>query len=197
MKIKALLSLALLTTSLSSFAEQNNETHRVGLDISGGGASYKSSSKDGDGVGQAYLYYNYHFTPILALELGYNSGEDLDDWKCKDENDRKFTCTQNNKTLFGLGANNLEFDNFVVAAKGYYQISDNSYFYGKLGANYYDYEITRGRTKLITDDGIGFVAEAGWQYDWDNGMAVNLGYKYLDMGDLDTSSLSLGVSYRF
>ncbi|TMO95280.1 porin family protein, partial [Pseudoalteromonas sp. S3178] len=47
MKIKALLSLALLTTSLSSFAEQNNETHRVGLDISGGGASYKSSSKDG------------------------------------------------------------------------------------------------------------------------------------------------------
>ncbi|WP_440053890.1 porin family protein [Pseudoalteromonas sp. T1lg65] len=197
MKLKTLLSIAILATSFSSLAEQNGETHRLGMQFSGGSASYKNSNQDGDGVGHVYVYYNYHFMPELALELGYNSGEDVDDWNCTDANDRKFTCTQNDKTLFKLGADQVDFDNFVVAAKGYYQVSDNSYLYGKLGANYYDYEITRGSKDIVTDNGIGFIVEAGWQYDWDSGWATNIGYQYMDMGDLDISSVTAGFSYRF
>ncbi|KZN65371.1 porin family protein [Pseudoalteromonas luteoviolacea] len=198
MKTLSLLSLALAAvTSFSSMASIEDDKHRVGVQAYGGSASYKSSSQDGDGVGQLYVYYNYQFDKTWALEVGLNGGTDSDDWECTDTNNRKFTCTQLNKTLFGLGANDLDYGNLIVAAKGQYQLTKRNSLYGKLGANFYDYELNRGTQNLVEEDGTGFVAELGWQYDWSNGMAVNVSYQYLDMGDLDVSSLGVGLSYRF
>ncbi|MEI5640725.1 MULTISPECIES: outer membrane beta-barrel protein [unclassified Pseudoalteromonas] len=187
----------LLAVSLSGQAKQNNELHRLGVDFSAASASYRGSSLDGDGVGQAYLYYNYQVMPKLTFELGYTNGADLDDWHCKDDNDRQFTCNQNNKSLFGLGADELEYANVTFAAKSYYPVTENSYLYGKLGLTYFGYKFFRDGNKLGHDNGIGYVLEAGWQYDWNNGMAVNAGYRHQGMQDLDISGFTLGVSYRF
>ncbi|MCG7551456.1 porin family protein [Pseudoalteromonas sp. Of7M-16] len=198
MKTLSLLSLVLAAaTSFSTMANISDDKHRVGAQLSGGSASYKSSSQDGDGVGQLYVYYNYQFDPTWALEVGLNGGGDSDKWECTDTQNRKFTCTQLNKTLFEIGANDLEYGNLIVAAKGQYKLTERNSLYGKLGANFYDYELNRGSKTLEEDDGVGFVAELGWQYDWQNGMAMNVNYQYLDMGDLDVSALGVGVSYRF
>ncbi|CAH9067038.1 hypothetical protein PSECIP111951_04051 [Pseudoalteromonas holothuriae] len=198
MKTHALVALTVL--SLSSFttqAEQQNEIHRVGAQLNGGSASYKGSSKDGDGVGSLYLYYNYQINTSWALELGINSGSEIDSWECKELRNDRVICDRNDKLLFDLNANKIDLINFVVAAKGQYKITDNSYLYGKLGGQYYDYDIARNSNKLIQETGLGVFAEAGWQYDWNNGFAMNVGLQYMDMGDLDTSSLSAGISYRF
>ncbi|WP_105167700.1 porin family protein [Pseudoalteromonas sp. T1lg23B] len=198
MKTRSIIPLTLLAlASFTSQAEQNNETHRIGVQLQGGDAEYKNSSQDGDGVGSLYLYYNYQFDSTWALEIGINGGSEADDWDCKDITNDKFVCNRNDNLLFELDANKLDYSNFVVAAKGQYQITDNSHFYGKLGVQLYDYEIAQNSKILKEDDGLGLFAEAGWQYDWDNGIAVNVGWQYMDMNDLDTSSLAFGVSYRF
>ena len=198
MKTRALLLLALLSsTPFLSQAQDMEDKHKVGIQLSGGGASYKGSSKDGDGVGQAYIYYNYQFSPILALEIGLNGGKEADDWKCTEENDNKFTCINNDKPLFDLDANKLEYGNIVVAGKGKYALTTNNSVYGKLGVNFYDYEIKQNSKILNSDDGVGLFAELGWEYSFNNGIGVNVAYQYTDMGSLDTSTLGVGLSYRF
>ncbi|TMP26500.1 porin family protein [Pseudoalteromonas rubra] len=198
MKSLSLLSLVFaVSASFASQAAQHDEQHRVGAQLFGGSASYNSSDQDGDGVTHVYFYYNYQYDSTWALEAAYITGMEADEWECKDDSDDKFTCTRNDKALFGLGANELDYDNFVLAVKGQYQLSDNNYLYAKLGAHYYDYEIGYKGKTMVEEDGISFLTEAGWQYDWDNGMSVNASIQYLDMGDLDTTNLGLGVSYRF
>ncbi|KAF7775170.1 hypothetical protein PCIT_a1296 [Pseudoalteromonas citrea] len=198
MKTLSVISLSLLSIlTFSSQAAQNDEQHRVGIQLSGGSASYKSSNQDGDGVGQLYTYYNYQFDSTWAFEAGINVGSEADDWKCKEINDRKFTCDRNDNLLFNLNANKLDYSNFVTAAKGQYQLTENNYVYAKLGAQFYEYEIANATKTLIDEDGMGLFAEAGWQYDWDNGIAVNVAYQYIDMGDLDINTLGVGISYRF
>jgi opacity protein-like surface antigen len=44
---------------------------------------------------------------------------------------------------------------------------------------------------------VGVFAELGWEYDFNNGLGINASYQYMDMGDLDTSTLGVGLSYRF
>ncbi|MCF2907300.1 porin family protein [Pseudoalteromonas sp. DL2-H2.2] len=198
MKTFSLLSLVFaVSASFATQAAQHNEQHRVGAQLFGGDASYKSSSQDGDGVTHVYFYYNYQYDSTWALEAAYNTGMEADEWECKDDSDDKFTCTRNDKALFGLGANELDYDNFVLAVKGQYQLSDSNYLYAKLGAHYYDYEIGYKGKTMVEEDGVSFLTEAGWQYDWDNGMSLNASIQYMDMGDLDTTNFGLGVSYRF
>ncbi|NOU50581.1 porin family protein [Pseudoalteromonas sp. JBTF-M23] len=199
MKPRSLIVFAILfaTNSFASYAAQNGEIHRVGTQINSSAASYKNSQQDGDGVMSLYLYYNYNIDDTWALELGVNGGAEITDWDCKKINNRKFKCDRNNELLFGIGADEVSFGNFVVAAKGQYQLTDNSHFYGKLGGQYYDYKIANNNIKMVQEYGLGLFAEAGWQYDWSNGLAFNAGLQYMDMGDLDTRSLSIGMSYRF
>ncbi|KNC67362.1 porin family protein [Pseudoalteromonas ardens] len=198
MKSLSLLTLVFaVSASFASQAAQHDEQHRVGAQLFGGSASYKSSDQDGDGVTHVYAYYNYQYDSTWALEAGINTGMEADEWKCTDDNDDKFTCTRNDKALFEIGANELDYDNFVLAVKGQYQLTENNYLYGKVGAHYYDYEIGYKGKNMVEEDGVSFLAEAGWQYDWDSGLSVNAAIQYMDMGDLDTSSLGVGVSYRF
>ncbi|MBQ4848118.1 porin family protein [Pseudoalteromonas sp. MMG005] len=196
MKTLSLISL-LTALAFNTQAAQNDEQHRVGIQVSGGGASYKSSSQDGDGVGQVYAYYNYQLDSTWALEAGISTGSEADDWTCKELTNSKFVCDRNDELLFDLNANKVDYSNFVAAGKGQYQLTENNYIYGKLGAQFYNYEIARGNNKLVDEDGVGLFAEAGWQYDWDNGVAVNIAWQYIDMGDLDVNTLGAGISYRF
>lgn len=188
----------LLALSSNCFAnEQDQKRHSVGLQLSAGGADYKNSSADGDGVAQMYTYYNYQFSPLVALEVGINGGVEADDWECKEINNDNFDCRRNNQSLFDLEVDDLAYKNFVLAAKTQLQISQRNSFYGKLGANYFDYELSRGNTKVTDDSGLGLFAELGWQYRWDNGIGMNVGYQVFDMKDLDTYTITSGISYRF
>lgn len=198
MKTLSLLTVSLISVlTFNSYAAQNDEQHRVGMQLSGGGASYKDSNEDGDGVSQLYVYYNYQLDKIWALEAGINGGSESDKWHCTELNDDKFTCDRTDNLLFNLNANKLKYSNIVGAGKAQYQLTENNYVYGKLGVQFYEYEIAQASKKLVDEDGIGVFAEAGWQYDWDNGVAMNVAWQYMDMGDLDVNTLGVGLSYRF
>jgi hypothetical protein len=69
--------------------------------------------------------------------------------------------------------------------------------YAKLGAQYYDYEFSRNGNHLEGEDGIGVLFEAGWQYQWDMGIGMNVGLRYQDMGELTLKSQNVGISYAF
>ncbi|TMO65006.1 porin family protein [Pseudoalteromonas aurantia] len=198
MKILSVIALSLVgTLTFTSQAAQNDEQHRVGAQLSGGSASYQNSKQDGDGVGQLYAYYNYQFNAVWAFEAGISTGSESDDWKCKEITNNKFTCDRQDELLFDLKANKLDYSNFITAAKGQYQLTENNHIYAKLGAQFYEYEIAQSSKILVDEDGVGIFAEAGWQYDWDNGVAVNLAWQYMDMGDLEVNTLGVGLSYRF
>ena len=47
------------------------------------------------------------------------------------------------------------------------------------------------------DSGTGIYAELGWQYQWSNNVNLNVGYQHIAMSDLTTSSLAIGIGYRF
>ena len=49
----------------------------------------------------------------------------------------------------------------------------------------------------VFDSGTGLFLEAGWQYQWDLGIGMNVGLRYQDMGDLTFTSSNVGISYSF
>lgn len=195
--MKKFIALTLVTTLLSSTAALAKDEHQIGAQLFGGDASYKSSKKDGDGVSSLYLYYNYQFDSMFTLEAGFNVGTEVDDWDCKDITKSKFECIREDNALFDLNANKLEFRNFIVATKLEYELTQNANLYGKIGAHRYDYEMKNADKQLVDEHGFGFLAEAGWAYEWSNGIGMNVAARYLDMGDLDTTSFGAGITYRF
>ncbi|MFC3032422.1 porin family protein [Pseudoalteromonas fenneropenaei] len=196
MKHALLISLFASTLGFATQATAN-EPHQIGAQLNGGSAKYKSSSQDGDGVAELYFFYNYQFDPIWSLEAGITTGAEVDDWDCKDVNDDKFVCQRDNDALFKLNANKLDYNHFSVAAKAQFELTENSDLYGKVGVLRYDYEMKNGSKRVVDEDGFGYLAEAGWQYQWQNGIGLNIALRYTDMGDLDTTTLGAGISYRF
>ena len=198
MKKLALVSLAVmsLSSSLATANEQSeqNETHRVGAQLSAGAASYYNSSNNGNGIAQVYLYYDYQFDKTWALELGMN-GASSGDEACKGIN-AKYNC-QNTELFFNRSIDKVEFSNFVIAAKGQFKITENNSLYGKVGGQSYNYSMFEKGRKTADISGFGLFLESGWQYDWDNGLAMNVALQYIDMDELYTSSLGAGISYRF
>ncbi|WMN60509.1 porin family protein [Pseudoalteromonas xiamenensis] len=196
--MKKLLTLTLLTAAIATSTNAlANDEHQIGVQLHSGSAKYKSSSKDGDGVSNLYLYYNYQFDPMFSLEGGLSVGAELDDWDCTDLTKDRFECVRENNALFDLNANKLEYTSIVVAGKAQFDVTQNSNVYGKLGLHRYDYEMKNGNTKVVDDSGFGYLAEAGWEYQWNNGIGLNLAVRYTDMGDLDTTTWGVGMSYRF
>lgn len=189
-------ALGSIVTAGQTFASEKSP-HSVGAQLSGAAAKYKSSTQDGDGVGQLYLHYNYAINDMFSVELGLNNAADVDDWKCSDVNKDKFTCAKNDTKLFGLNADEVEYSNFVVAAKGQYSLSQRNSLYGKIGAQFYDYDISNNSKKVQSDDGVGLFLAAGWQYQWDNGLKINAGLQSMKMGYLKVAGTTLGLSYQF
>lgn len=196
--------LIILATALSSqvySAELSQKTtlkkHTFGAHLAAGGVEYKNSNSDNDGVGQIYTYYNYAFTENVFLELGFNAGSDSSSWECHETANDDWLCSSNNDSLFGLAVDEVNYSNFVVAAKGTLPLSQRNSLYAKVGAQYYDYDINRRNKNIIHDSDIGLYLAAGWQYQWDMGIGMDVGYEMFDMGDLDTYTLNVGMSYQF
>lgn len=174
--------------------------HSFGVQLSSGGARYKGSSQDGDGVSQGYLYYNYALTNNWSLESGVILGTGNDSWSCtsnSDDDSFSLTCNDDEELLFEDQYEDIDYTNFVVAAKGQVFVSQRNSIYGKLGATFYDYDLSRNNKTIIDKDGAGALLEFGWQYRWDFGLGLNAGYQHVYMGDLKTNTLTAGVSYAF
>lgn len=194
----ALISSVILLAIPTKVLAQDKPQHSVGLTLSGGGAEYKNSKKDGDGIVELYAHYNYALTPQVSLEFGVASAVDIDDWKCKEQKDQdKWVCSKQEQSLFGTGADKLAYTNAVAAVKGYLPLTDRQGIYAKLGAQYYDYELKRGSTQLDSENGIGALASAGWQYRWNTGLGLDVGLSYKKMADLKVLNTGVGISYSF
>lgn len=197
------LALSLLAAITASFSVSSNadtlaNPHSFGGHIAAGSIEYNNSSAEGDGVVQVYGFYNYAFTERLLLEVGLNVGSDIDEWDCYEDSFDDWHCTtNNNQSLFGLGVDEVEYSNIVVAIKGVVPISKRNSLYAKIGANYYDYELNRNHRTLSSDTGLGLYLAAGWQYEWDSGIGMNVGLEKYQMGSLDSFTSNIGISYRF
>lgn len=198
MKLSALATISLLSLSLlSTFSNAQDRQHSFGLVTGAASGEYKNSSQDGDGFAQAYLFYNYQVLENFSVELAYNTAVELDSWKCEETIDDRWSCGTNNKPMFGLLANEMELDSFVLAIKGQAPLSKNNSLYAKLGAQYYDYKFSRNDRFVEGETGTGIFFEAGWQYRWNCGIGMNVGLRYQDMGELTLKSPNVGISYSF
>ena len=212
MKQFKLAALSFLALSLISTAAYTAETihseaalsetkHTVGLIAGVASGEYKGSSRDGDGIAQAYLFYNYQAFSNISFEVAYTRANEINnwDWECDRVSDDRVSCTYNDgeAPLFNIAAEELDLDSFVIAIKGDAALSQRNSLYGKVGAQYYDYDLHGGTFFSESDTGTGLFVEAGWQYRWDLGIGMNVGLRYQDMGDLTLKSSNVGISYTF
>ena len=198
MKISNLVTASLLSlTLLSTYTNAQDQQHSVGIVAGIASGEYKNSTQDGDGFAQAYLFYNYQALENFSVELAYNTAADFNNLECEETRHDSWTCNENDKTMFGLLANDFELDGFVLAIKGQAPISQRNSLYAKLGAQYYDYAFSRNDHHVEGEDGIGVLFEAGWQYQWDMGIGMNVGLRYQDMGELTFKSQNVGINYAF
>ncbi|SFD14832.1 outer membrane beta-barrel protein [Pseudoalteromonas denitrificans] len=206
MKARIILpSLFATVLSISSYAQNDasstepSKKHTFGAQWSLGSVDYDKAHFDDDGVVQIYGYYNYRINNRFAVEVGINRGADWD-WDCDnddndddDDDDDDWGC---DSTWF-WSDDEIEFTNYVVAAKGNVELSQRNSLFAKFGAQFYDYELSYKNVLKDDDNGVGVFAEAGWQYRWDFGLGLNAGIQFIDMGDLDTTTFTTGMSYQF
>ncbi|MFC3122754.1 outer membrane beta-barrel protein [Agaribacter flavus] len=175
-----------------------NNRHSIGMQIVGGGLEYKGGGYgDHNLVGASYIYYNYQLANNYYLEAGIMGAADVEGWKCHQQTDGALQCKNNDNETLGLDADEFEFGAIVLAVKGNIALSQRNSLYGKLGGSYYDYELSVLSRKTASEDGLGFVAEAGWEYRWDNNIGINFGLQYQKAGDIKMKSSHFGVSYQF
>ncbi len=197
MKLFTIVTPLLLAAAVSYSVQASVESpHSVGLALSGGGIDYKGKDTDGTGVGQSYLFYNYQFLPHYYLEVGLASAEDVDDWKCTEHEQSGWDCRTDNDH-FSLDVDNYSQDSLILAIKTDLSLSKRNSLYAKAGVEFYEYELSLAHNKLADESGAGLYVEAGWQYRWDNGMGINAGVQHHDLGDLERTSATVGVSYSF
>jgi len=200
---RTLIASLILATTLSTFAGATElpqaGTFIGGAQVSFGSIGHDSFSSDEDGTGQVMWYLDYYFMPGWAVEVGLNSGTNVQDWICNNDDidtDDDY-CVSSDESTTSSPESDLDFYNIIVAFRHDKQISENSFIYGKLGAQYFDYEMTEGSTVFEDDSGTGIFSELGWRYEWSNNLTANVGYQFLGMSDLSTSSLTVGLGYRF
>jgi len=193
-----LLTLSVSTFSINAFADANLESpHTVGLQSGAGGVEYKGKDTDGEGVVLAYLYYNYQFSPSYYLEVGLLGAEDINDWECSEKSENSWDCLSDYDNKFDLTADNFEYSAVIVALKTDLSLSKRNRLYAKVGAAFYDYQMSLNHTRIADEDGTGLIVEAGWEYRWDNGLALNASLQHQDADDLELDSFNVGISYAF
>jgi opacity protein-like surface antigen len=190
-----------LACAFSSFTHATEPatagTYNAGVQISVGNIDHDSFSSDQDSAAQAMFYVDYYFKDGWAIETAVNSGSNVQDWICENVDDTDNYCTSSDENNPNSFKSDLDFTNFIVALRFDREINQNVFVYGKLGAQYFDYEMTEGSNVFEEDDGTGIFSELGLQYQWSNNVNINVGYQYIGMNDLSTSSFTVGLGYRF
>ena len=202
MNKKTFLSLIMAST-LSSFVAATElpqaGTYNAGLQVSSGSLDHDNFGNDKDGVAQVMLYGDYYFKPGWAVEVGVNKGSNVQDWICENDNDvNDDYCVSDDASNPDSFKSDLDYTNIIVAVSFDKALTEHNFIYGKLGAQYFDYEMTNSNNNVFEEDsGTGIYSELGWKYQWSNNVSLNVGYQHIAMSKLTTSSLSMGIGYRF
>lgn len=161
-----LITVSVLMFSNVSFAESK----RNNIEITGGVFSPGSDYDDyagWDNGGAFTLNYIREFNSFLAFETGISTyrTEMEDGWY-----------------LFGLGADGeVKATGLEVLGRLYYKFSGlRLYVSGGLGYYHTDLELKSGGSKVYGDDGfgLGYVAKAGFDYIFNNGLYLGLNVKH-------------------
>lgn len=196
--ISSIIAISLFSAYAGAAEQPKAGTYNAGAQISFGSIEHDSFSSDQDGAAQVMFYIDYYFKPGWAIEVGVNTGTNVQDWICgQDDIDADADYCLNDDENTSSVESELDYSNIIIAVRFDKPVSANSFVYGKLGAQYYDYEMTEHNTVFEEEDGTGIYSELGWQYQWSNNVNANVGYQHIAMGDLTTNSLTVGMGYRF
>jgi len=135
--------------------------------------------------------------PNYYAEVALIGADDIDDWQCEENAAGKLECFTDESGNFEFNADNFDFNSIVLALKTDLKLTKRNRLYAKIGAEFYDYQFKLDRKQIVDEDGVGLMLEAGWEYRWDNGMGLNTGIQYHDLGDLEMNTFNIGISYAF
>lgn len=199
----AALTLTALSLTNPIYATENatqldkNSPHSVGFQTGMGNMEYKNTDAKYNIIGTSYLYYNYQFANNLYIEVGLSGAADAEDWQCEKDAQDEWNCTNKDNKNLNVTADSFQYNAFIVALKGNIALSQRNSLYGKIGANFYNYELELKREKTVDKSGTGVFLEAGWEYRWDNNIGMNVGIKVEGAGDVDIAATNIGISYQF
>ena len=125
--------------------------------------------------------YNYHFAPMLAMDLSYYMTASMND------------IVTNNDKASATGA--------TIAAKMYFPMSYYGSFYGKFGLNHtnveYQYKVNNQTLKQKAESTKPYVA-VGTTMMLLPSVSFNLEYQYMSLAsDNYISSIGAGVNFMF
>lgn len=190
-----------LVFALSSFVQaaevSNAGTYNAGVQVSFGNIDHDSFNRDQDGAVHTMFYVDYYFKDGWAIETAINSGSNVQDWICENVEDTDNYCTSSDEGSSNSFESDIEFTNVILALRYDRKLTQNIFAYGKLGAQYFDYEMKAENSVFEEDDGAGIFSELGFQYQWSNNINVNIGYQFIGMNDLSTQALTVVLGYRF
>lgn len=194
--------LLIVGSSLSSLvmAEELPQagTYNAGLQVSSGNIDHDNFGGDKDGIAQLLLYVDYYFASGWAIEFGLNKGSNVQDWICENGDINEGYCVSDDESMPDSFKSDLDYSNVIIAIRFDTALTDHNFIYGKLGGQYFDYEMTNSNNKVFEEESAtGIYSELGWKYQWSNNVSVNVGYQYIAMSSLSTSSIAVGVGYRF
>lgn len=169
----------------------------TGAQLSFGNIDHDRFKNDQDAAAQVMFYADYYFKPGWAIEVGVNGGENVQDWICENTDTDDGYCINNDDSNEYSFESDLEYSNIILALRLDTQVSVNSFIYGKLGAQYFDYEMSDDDGIFEEESGTGIYSELGWRYQWSNNLSANVGYQHIAMSDLTISSLAVGLSFQF
>ena len=197
---KTLIASLIIASAFAGAAELPQAgTFNAGAQVTFGNIDHDSFGNDEDGTGQVMFYLDYYFKPGWAIEVGVNKGTNVQDWICErsDIDTDDDYCDGDDESDPDSFESDLDFTNLILALRFDKKLSANNFVYGKLGAQYFDYEMKDGNTLFEEDTGTGIYSELGWKYQWSNNLNINVGYQHIAMGDLTTSGVTTGIGYRF
>jgi opacity protein-like surface antigen len=119
-------------------------------------------------IGNTHIFYSYQFLDSWKAELNYSSVDTV-----------------------------IDLDSLSINVKREFSLSKRNELYIKGGAAFYDYNVSKGDLANLANDGAGITASAGWQYSFQNNLGVYAEYTYIDLGDIDSITLNIGVSFSF
>ncbi|MGR5065755.1 porin family protein [Photobacterium sp. DNB22_13_2] len=166
--------LGLVATLLLCAAPASADLLGISVGATVGGARVEYKGNDDTGV-EYGINGAYHFNDIFSVNAGVVQGSaDVD-------------------APNQLAKNEIDYTSFPLTLRADLPLVIGS-VYGKLGTNYYDYDVDQSGQPRQSEDGWGFAGGAGVVFSMLPFVDLSLNYEYRDMGDVTNNSILFGVS---
>lgn len=183
-----LITLVLLTITKPCFAvddissdmSSNGKKHILGIDLGLGSVDSNNYSIEVDEESIIRFTYGYQLNSVWVVSTGVIRGNG------------KELCI---RTCLELRA--LDYNSYILNIKGSYPLINRWSVFGKLGANYYDVDLSGANKANVMDSGVGALIATGVDFRAYNGFGFGIEISFQDMGIITSTSLSANFSYMF